>query len=440
MSRRRKSTNFFPVINPNVGGIDIASEEHWVAVPEDRDERSVRKFGCFTRDLHAIAHWLKKCGITSVAMESTGIYWIKLFDILESYGIEVILGNASHVKNVSGRKSDQMDCQWIMQLHACGLISASFQADSLTRRLRSYVRHRKTLIESSTQQVLRMQKSLELMNIKVHKVLSDILGKSGLNIIQAILNGERDAKKLSELVDIRVKASQEEIEKSLEAEWKEEYLFMVKQAYEGYNFYQGKIDECDAMIEQTLKEYGELTSKPEQTPKCKKKKKNSYRFDVDAYLTNAFGSKVTEIPGIDTVTGVTLLSEVGVDMSKWPTAKHFKAWLNLAPNTKTSGGKKISSKMMKKKNAAGQAFKMAAYGLSNHKGPLGDYLRRKKMQTDKATGIIATAAKLATIFYKMVKEKIAFNPEILKDGQQASIQKKIARLEKALLKTKLQVA
>jgi transposase len=235
MKNKRFSTQGdFQLVHPNAAGIDIASEMHFVAVPIGRDEQSVRKFGSYTEDLHELARWLKKCEIDTVAMESTGIYWVQLFLILEEYGFEVFLVNARHIKNVSGRKSDVQDCQWIQQLHSFGLLNASFQPDLLGRELRTYMRHRKNLTQSYAMQVQLMQKAFEQMNIKLHNALSDITGKSGVAIIEAILSGERDATQLASLADPRVKTSKQEITKSLQGNWRNEHLFELRQAYELY--------------------------------------------------------------------------------------------------------------------------------------------------------------------------------------------------------------
>ncbi|MGK7393569.1 MAG: IS110 family transposase [Candidatus Cyclobacteriaceae bacterium M3_2C_046] len=338
------------VINPDAAGIDIGSTFHYVAVPQDRCEKPIRRFESFTSDLHDLCKWLKKCRIKTVAMESTGIYWVQLFMILEGYGFEVSLVNANHVKNVSGRKTDISDCQWIQQLHSYGLLSASFQPEGLTRSLRGYMRHRKNLTQNYSTHVLHMQKAFEQMNIKLHNVLADITGKSGQAMIQAILAGERDPKKLASLADEKVKSTEEEIIKSLEGIWQEEPLFELKQAYELYNFYKEKIRECDAQIEKTIQKFNpDVDSSQYNKAPRKVYNKNRLNFNGTLYLKDLMGVDITKIFGISEINALEIVSEVGLDMTKWPTDNHFTAWLNLAPNNQISGGKKLKKRNKKKK-------------------------------------------------------------------------------------------
>lgn len=439
---KKKSTQkALALINANAAGIDIGSTFHYVAVPEDRDEQPVRRFESFTQDLHELAHWLKECGIRTVAMESTGIYWLQLFVILEQEGFEVYLVNARHVKNVSGRKSDVLDCQWIQQLHSYGLLSASFQPDELTRSLRGYMRHRKHLTESYAKQVLHMQKAFEQMNIKLHTVLTDITGKSGMAIIRAILAGQRDAHQLAQLVDGRVRSSEEQIVKSLEAHWQEEPLFELKQAYELYLCYKGKIAECDTEIEKALGKFrGEAELGTPQNKPRKVHSKNRLNFDAGQYLQAILGVDVTQMFGISEVLALEIVSEVGTDMRKWPTKKHFTAWLNLAPNNRISGGKLLRSKRQKKKNKAAQAFLMAAYALQRSDHWLGAFYRRMKARQGALVATKATARKLATIFYHMVKEQVAFHPipvdqyeQELAERKRKYVQQQAAKMGMALV-------
>lgn len=400
----------FQIVHPNAAGIDVASQMHYVAVPPSRDQPSVRKFGSFTQDLHDLARWLKKCQIDTVAMESTGIYWIQLYLILEEYGIEVFLVNARHIKNVSGRKSDVQDCQWIQQLHSFGLLNASFQPDLYGRELRTYMRHRKNLTESYAMQVQLMQKAFEQMNIKLHNVIADITGKSGIAIIEAILRGERDASYLALLADPRVKAPQEEIIKSLQGCWREENLFELRQAYELYLIFKQKIKECDNQIELTLQRHHNSSSKQDQMTKRKTRGKNSFDFNASSYLKKILGVDITEIFGISEVSAMQIISEIGIDMSKWDTPKHFVSWLNLAPNNRISGGKLLKPKKDKKKNKAGQSFLIAASTLQRSNHWLGVSMRRVKAKHGAPVAIKATARKLAIILYQMIKKQIEFNP------------------------------
>jgi len=339
----------FNLIRSNAAGIDIASEVHYVAVPEDRDLQCVRKFGSFTEDLHQMAQWLKQCNIDTVAMESTGIYWVQPYLILEEYGFDVYLVNARHVKNVSGRKSDVQDCQWIQQLHSYGLLNRSFQPESLIRELRAYMRHRKHLTQSTSNQVLHMQKAFEQMNIKLHNVISDITGKSGTKMVQAILGGERDAIKLAQLAHGRIVATQEQIAKSLTGVWREEYLFELKQAFELYQYLGIKIAECDVQINKVLSRLAS-DGHNQGTQRHKRPNKNSFHFDGTRFLAQILGIDVTKIYGINELSAAEIISETGTNMSKWPTEKHFVSWLNLAPNNRTSGGKTLKPRKSNKKN------------------------------------------------------------------------------------------
>jgi transposase len=428
---KQKQTIEMLMVNPHAAGIDIGSKEHWVAVPPGHDSVSVRCFSAFTEDLHAIAAWLKQCRVTTVAMESTGVYWIPLFLILEEYGLEVVLVNASHVKNVSGRKTDEKDCQWIQKLHTCGLLTASYQPDAKTRELRSYVRHRKNLSQSAQVHVLRMQKALEQMNIKIHLVLSDITGKSGMAIVKAVLKGQYDPEQLCKLVDPRVKASREEIKKSLKGTWKQEHLFELRQSVELYEFHEQKLAECDGQIQEVISSFskedeGSSSKPPEKQP--------GETTGLKDYLKTIFGVDITEIWGIKEDMAIELLSEIGMDMSKWKTDKHFTSWLGLCPNNKISGGKIISSKVQKKRNKAGQLFRMVAYAIQRSDHWLGSFYRKMRSKGGPKKAIVATARKLAVIFYKMVSTKQPFTPIRKEVYEEMYRTQKIKQLEKQALK------
>lgn len=409
MEKEKKVKSVIDVVRPNAAGIDIASEVHYASVPEGRDTSSVRKFGSFTEDLHKMAQWLKQCNIDTVAMESTGIYWIQPYLILEEYGFDVYLVNARHIKNVSGRKSDIQDCQWIRQLHSYGLLNRSFQPESLTRELRSYMRHRKHLVQSTANQILLMQKAFEQMNIKLHDVITDITGQSGKRIIESILKGERDAKTLSELADGRIKASKEKISKSLTGVWREEHLFELKQAYDLYQYLNLKINECDVQINKVMNRLG-TNENSDNIKRHKRPSKNSFNFDGTMYLKQILGIDVTKIYGISELSATEIISEIGSDMTKWPTDKHFVSWLNLAPNNRISGDKKLKPKKTNKRNNAGQAFMLAASTLKNSEHWLGAFYRRIKAKRGPGIAVKATARKLSLIFYKMLKDKIEFSP------------------------------
>lgn len=316
-----------PLITPNAAGIDIGSEEHWVAVPEDRDEKPVRSFGCFTADLHAMARWLKECGITTVAMEPTGVYWIPCYQILEEHGFEVKLVNARHVKNVPGRKSDVSDCQWLQRLHTYGLLSASFRPENEICVLRSYWRHRDNLVRYASSHILHMQKALTEMNVQLHKVIADITGVTGMRIIRAILEGERDREKLALMRTPGVKSTPEDIAKALEGDYREEHLFVLKQAVELYDFYQDQIEACDREIEACLSRFDtkvDLESHPlPPVKKGKKKPKGGPLVDLRAHLYRMTGVDFTQVDGLDVLTVQTIVSETGLSPEAFPTMKHF---------------------------------------------------------------------------------------------------------------------
>lgn len=433
-----------PVFNPQAAGIDIGDTIHCVAISNGSGGHQVKTTSAFTCDLHEIVNYLKSNKITTAAMESTGVYWLPLYIMLEEAGIEVYLVNAKHVKNVTGRKKDDTDSIWIQKLHTCGLLQKSFQPDNEIRLLRSYTRQRKNLILLGSDAVRRMQKALELMNIKIHTVISDILGKTGMQMVKAIISGERTPQILATLCDPRIKASQEEIIKSLQGIWKEEYLFMLEQAVENYEFHQKQIKSCEEKIRgQLLKQVaivkeGDITGIEEPVKKKSKTKsrKNQFDFPISPYLIAITGVDLCKIPGISEVTALEFISEVGVDMSKWKSAKHFAAWLNLTPNTKISGGKIISSKMMKKKNKAGQYLRQAASCLSTNKTPIGDYYRRMRARLGGRGAALTTAHKLARLIYTMLLKKVEYNPGMMVDNQEKFKEDKIKKLEKQLARLK----
>ena len=393
------------VTRPHAAGIDIGSTFHVVAVPPGSDEPRVRRFGAMTSDLKEMVDWLKKCGIQSVAMESTGVYWRSVFSTLVENGFEALLVNATHLKNVTGRKTDEDDAMWIQKLHSCDLLKSSYLPDDEQSALRTLVRFRKTLTEDYSRAVLRMQKSLELMNIKVYTVIRDITGVSGTRIIEAILNGERNPQNFLPLLDHRIKTDHDTIAKSLEGNWREEHLFTLRSSYQILKAYKLEIAECDQQIEQFLRRFEArqneglletLPKKPIENGSSKKKNKNSPCVDIRKYLHHIHGVDVTEIYGIGELSALQIFGETGTDLSKWENEKHFTSWLNLSPNNKVTGGKVFSSRLMKKKpNIASQAFRQAANGLGKSDHWLGDYFRRMKAKGGNKYAIVATANKLA---------------------------------------------
>jgi transposase len=384
-------------INFDAAGIDIGSEFHYVAVPEDRADESIRKFGCYTADIEGMAKWLKECGIKTVAMESTGVYWIPVFQILEANGFEVLLVNARHIKNVPGRKTDVVDSRWIQQLHTYGLLSGSYQPEPVIRKLRTYLRHRESLIRSRGTHIQRMQKCMIQMNIQLHKVISDITGFTGMRIIRSILDGERDPLKLAQLKNSRIKNSADMIAKSLEGNYQEEQLFCLRQEVEQYEYISRKIQECEEMIEKTIDEMN--GGMDDNSGKDEKNKKKTMKAKLHAVCK----VDLTEIDGLDVNNIETIISEVGVDMNKWSTDKHFGSWLGLAPNNKISGGRILSSKSKKIVNRASTAFRLAAYSAGRSDSSIGAFYRRLRSRMGAPKAITATAYKIARLFYMCMK-------------------------------------
>ena len=409
-----------PKIRESAAGIDVGATEHWVSVPSDRDEEAVRCFGAFTRDLYALADWLKACRIESVAMESTGVYWIPLFEILEERGFQVALVNAKHLKNVAGRKTDWTDCQWIRIVHSRGLLSSSFRPPEQIAALRSYLRHRKMLVEYAASHAQHMQKALAQMNLHLHHVISDLTGVTGTKIVEAILSGERDVERMAQLRDHRIKSSPDVIAKALEGNYRPEHVFTLKQAFDLYRIYRQQIEACDQQIQQHLQE---LASKvdPEQHPlpasrrqRRNSKRRNEIRFDCRREAYRLAGVDLTTIDGIDESTALLILSEVGTDMSPWSTEKHFSSWLNLSPNHQISGGKILNRRTRKQKNRLRDALRICGQSLLHSQSALGAYCRRICSRIGHPKGIIATARKLAVLIYRLLKFGGTYNDK----GQQ----------------------
>ena len=393
-------------IHPNAAGIDIGANRHWVSVPSGRDSECVRSFSCFTADLYALSAWLKQCDIETVAMESTGVYWIPLFQILETQGFEVCLVNAHYVKTVPGRKSDVLDCQWLRQLHSYGLLAGSFRPDDQVCVLRSYMRHRDTLIKSASTHTLRMQKALTEMNLQLHRVISDITGTTGMRILRAIVAGERNPQVLAAMKDRRIKASSDEIAAALTGDYRAEHLFILKQELQLYEIYQQQISTCDGEIEQLLNDFTDKIdpqTNPPPKPKRRGKKQpgNAPDFDLRTHLYRITGVDLTQIAGLGTLSVLVILSEVGLDPSRFPTVKHFSSWLGLCPGSRITGGKVKSSKTRPVVNRAANAFRMAAQTLTRSQSALGAFYRRMKARLGAPKAITAAAHKLARIFYQV---------------------------------------
>lgn len=394
-------------VNLNAAAIDIGSTEHYVAVPPGRAAETVRSFGGHTADLHAIAHWLKECGVTTVAMESTSNYWVPLFQILEGAGFQVVLCNSRHVKNLPGRKSDVLDCQWLQELHTYGLLSGSFRPADKVCVVRSYLRHRDNLTKAAGTHVQHMQKALTEMNIGLHHVISDLSGVSGLAIIRAILEGERDTLKLASLKHPYVRKSPEEIARALEGDYRPEHLFALRQALELYEAYQLRIVQCDEQIHQALRALESTDPRraatPLPCPKPRKTAKAQADFELKAQLEQLCGVDLSGLPGLNTLSAQILISEIGLDMNRWKTDKHFCSWLRLSPGTRITGGKRLRSKPHKGHNRAAQILRVCAQAAIQSKSALGAFGRRLRARLDAPKAIKALAHKLARIIYRMLK-------------------------------------
>ena len=429
LDRRKKKKGMCladrPCLEPNAAGIDIGAREIYVAVPPDRTDEAVRVFPTFTEDLEEMARWLKACGVTTVAMESTGVYWIPLYDILEAHGIHPCLTNARHMKNVPGRRTDWHECQWLQYLHSVGLLRAAFRPEAQVCALRAIMRHRGELVRMAAQHVQHMHKSLTQMNLQIQHVISDITGTTGLAIVDAILAGERDPAALAKLRDPRIKATVETIQKSLLGNWQNEHLFVLRQSRTLYRSYQQEIMACDQEIEKLLGTFDarvDPTEKP-LPPDRKRRHRNAGKkrkklgmpetgFDLRTEAYKLFGVDVTQIPGLETA-ALPLFSEVGRDLAaRWPTAPHFISWLGLCPDNDISGGKVLWKGTRKLQNRAGQIFRMAAYSLHRNLSPLGCYLRRMKSKLGPKAATTATAHKIALIFYAMVTKQLEYDESI----------------------------
>lgn len=397
--------NELTIQNPNAAGIDIGGSSHFVAVPQDRSDTPVREFGCYTQDLYELAAWLLLCGITIVALESTGVYWVPVYEVLEANGIEVMLVNAHGIKNVSGRKSDVLDCQWLQQLLSFGLLSAAFRPSAEVCALRTISRQRDTLLQGQACCVQRMQKALTLMNIQLTNTITDITGTTGLAIIRAIVAGIRNPQELAKLRNYRIHASEAEIAKSLEGTWKEEHLFCLAQALELYDTYRQLIAKADTKLESLIAPLRRQGADAAKAAKSKKRGgKNAPGFDVRDALREWAGVDLTRIGGIDVCTALKVLVELGTDLSKFKNAKCFCSWLGLCPGTRISGGKRLSGATKRIPNRVAHALKLAAQGLHHSQCALGAYYRRMAARLGKGKAITATAHKLARLVYAILTQ------------------------------------
>jgi transposase len=444
--QKRKKVNFdvLEQIQPNAAGIDIGAEEIYVCVPAGRDEERVQVFPTFTSDLHQLADWLKACGVETVAMESTGVYWVPLFDILEGHRVEVCLVNARHLKNVTGRKSDVSDCEWLYQLHTYGLLRGSFHPSDEIRTLRALARHRDMLVRYRAAHIQHMQKALELMNLKLTYVLSDITGVTGMQIVRAILAGEHNPHVLAQFRNAKCKHSEEEIAKALTGNYRREHLFELQQAIELYDMYGHQIKAVDAELEAMYAEfkppedYGKKRTTPPQ-PHRQKRRKNQANFDLSTSLYLMVGVDLTQIDGIHALTAQTILTEVGTDMSKWRTEKHFTSWLGLCPNNQVTGGKVKRRRTKKTDNRAANALRIAAQSLARSQSALGAFYRRIKARHGAPKAIVATAHKLARIIYHMLKNRVNYHDPGAAHYDEQQRERAIKRLQKKAARLGLRI-
>jgi transposase len=435
-------------VHLNAAGIDVGSESHYVAVPIDRDKQPVRTFSAFTADLGHLADWLKTCGVDTVAMESTGVYWIPLYEVLERRGFKVYLVSPQYIKRVPGRKTDVLDCQWLQQLHTFGLLSGAFRPEDHEVVLRSYMRQRAMLVSYAAQHIQHMQKALVQMNVLVHQAVNDITGVTGMRIIRAIIGGERDPHTLANMREPGCKKDAATIALALQGNWREEHLFALKQAVELFDSYQEKILDCDEKIQQqvlNLDDHSQnSTSKPPK-PEGDYTRKNELTFDASAAAYRMCGVDLTKITGIKGHTAMIILSEIGTDVSHWPTAEHFTSWLTLAPHNRISGGKRLSQhKASPKANRVAQIFKVSAQSQHHSRSYIGAFYRRLAARVGKAKAIQATARKIAIQVYNAIKygtdyvdKGQNYYDEVYRNKLVTSMERKAKELGYCLVKTEI---
>jgi len=424
-----------PIFRPNTAGIDIGAMEILVAVSPDLDAEPVRSFGTFTRDLEAIAGWLEACGVTSVAMESTGVYWIPLYQVLVDRKIEVCLVNARHFHNVPGRKTDVLDCQWLQYLHSVGLLRGSFRPEQVICAVRTLLRHRQSLVQMAAEHTLHMQKAMEQMNVKLSHVISDITGVTGMRIIDAILAGERDPRELAKLRHGCIQADEETIIRSLEGDYRAEHLITLEQSVAGYRFYQKQMAELDQKIEgfmEAIPAKIDLQEHPlpADAKKHRRRQHNAPAYDLRSHCYRALGVDLTQVPGFDGPTVQVLLTEVGPDLSKFPGASSFANWLTLCPNNVITGGKILSAKTRKGKSRAATALRQAAQTVERSDNYLGQFFRRMRARLGRAEAITAVAHKLARIFFAMVRKGQAYDESLLAKADTRQRERQEAKLRR----------
>lgn len=423
-------------ISPHAAGADIGAHEIVVCVPGSEGTQLVRTFGNYTVDLQAMGQWLMEQGIESIAMESTGIYWIPLFETLETYSLKCCLISAASIKRFPGRKSDVLDCQWIQTLHSYGLLADSFRPEADLIALRTLLRHRAELIQHRSPHILHMQKALLHMNLQLSEALSDVTGKTGMAILQAIVHGERDPHKLAAFRDKRCRKKEDEIAKALTGTWREEHLFVLKQSLELYEFYTQQIAICDGEIERTYALIRPRWKNPENDSRPQPKKLNVHNKNsphdrlLHRHLQRIAGVDLVAVDGISLSLAQTILAEIGTDMHKFPAEQNFCSWLGLAPHNDISGGKVLRSYTLKTHNRAGQAFRQAAATLTRADCAFGAFYRRLKSRLGPAQALVATAHKMARVVYHMLKFQIEYQTLTAGEYEQRFRQREIQYLQR----------
>lgn len=414
MSRNRSKSKIdrtMPMVHPNAAAIDIGATMHMAAVRADRTPEPVRSFGTFTADLHRLVDWFTECGVETVVMESTSVYWIPIFELLDARGFTVFLVNARDAKHVPGRKTDVSDAQWLQRLHSHGLLRASFRPKGQIAELRAYVRQRERLLEYAASHIQHMQKALTEMNLQLHHVVADITGTTGLRIIRAILAGERDPEVLARLRHYSCHSSAETIAKALTGSYRTEHLFALEQALALYDVYHEKVSACDVRIEAVLKELSiDRGHRSDSLPSSRRRtdQANGLAFDVRAALFALLGKDITQIDGLGPYLSLKLIAECGDDLSAWPSAKHFTSWLCLAPSNKISGGKVLSSRTRRSGSRATALLRLAAVTVGRTDTALGAFYRRLSARIGKAKAVTATARKIAVLFYNAVRHGMEY--------------------------------
>jgi transposase len=399
------------MVHPNAAAIDIGATMHMAAVGADRTSDPVRNFGTFTGDLRRLADWFAECGVKTVAMESTSVYWIPIFELLDERGFEVFLVNARDAKHVPGRKTDVSDAQWLQRLHSYGLLRASFRPKGEIAKLRAYLRQRERLLDTAASQIQHMQKAMTEMNLQLHHVVADITGATGMRIIRAIIGGERNPSVLASMRDKRCHSSVETIEKALTGHYRAEHLFVLEQAVALYDVYQQKVAACDVQIESVMNALSSVRGRQEGaaadrsvSPKPHRNRTaNEPAFDIGGSLHTLLGKDLTRIDGVGPYLALKLVSECGDDLSAWPSAKHFTSWLSLAPNNKISGGKVLSSRTKRSGSRVASLLRLAAVSVGRTETALGAFYRRLSSRVGKAKAITATARKIAVLFYNAMR-------------------------------------